>query len=86
MLHLSTSLPEKNDTSAERLFVAGRKKVDQSVIFVVWESDGAWLGYLQEYPDYWTQGKNLRDLKAHLKDLYRDITSGEFPGIQATRQ
>jgi predicted RNase H-like HicB family nuclease len=25
--------------------------------FVYWEEDGAWIGHLQDYPDYWTQGK-----------------------------
>ncbi len=43
---------------------------------VVWEEDGGWLGYLQEYPDYWTQGETHEDLRDHLKDLYLDITSG----------
>lgn len=53
-----------------------------TVKIVVWKEAGAWLGYLQNYPDYWTQGKTLRDLKAHLKDLYHDVTSGEIPGIR----
>ena len=26
------------------------------VKIVVWQEDEPWLGYLQEYPDYWTQG------------------------------
>ena len=46
------------------------------------EEDGAWLGYLQDYPDYWTQGETLDDLKDHLRDLYADLTSGEIPGIR----
>jgi predicted RNase H-like HicB family nuclease len=54
----------------------------QVVKIVVWEEDGAWLGYLQDYPDYWSQGENLDDLKDHLKDLYEDITSGAIPGIR----
>ncbi|HTU19286.1 MAG TPA: type II toxin-antitoxin system HicB family antitoxin [Gemmataceae bacterium] len=52
------------------------------VKIVVWEEDGGWLGYLQDYPDYWTQGETLEDLKEHLKDLYDDITSGAIPGIR----
>jgi len=52
------------------------------VNIVYWEEDGAWIGYLQEYPDYWTQGETLEDLKAHLKDLYQDMTSGQIPGIR----
>ena len=47
-----------------------------------WQEDDAWLGYLQDYPDYWTQGKTLDDLIEHLLDLYRDVTSGELPGIR----
>ncbi len=58
----------------------------QSVKIVVWEEDNAWLGYLQEYPDYWTQGKSLSDLKAHLTDLYRDISSREIPGIRRVEE
>lgn len=49
---------------------------------VVWEEDGTWLGYLLEYPDYWTQGESLQDLKEHLQDLYLDVTSGAIPGIR----
>jgi len=52
------------------------------VKFVHWKEERAWLGYLQDYPDYWTQGETLEDLKDHLKDLYADITSGEIPGIR----
>ncbi len=49
----------------------------QTVKFVFWEEDGGWLGYLQDYPDYWTQGDTLDDLKEHLDDLYADLTSGQ---------
>ena len=45
----------------------------QVVRIVVWQDGDAWLGYLQEYPDYWTQGESLDDLKAHLTDLYADL-------------
>ncbi|HYU33368.1 MAG TPA: type II toxin-antitoxin system HicB family antitoxin [Thermoanaerobaculia bacterium] len=54
----------------------------QTVNIVYWEEDGGWLGYLQEYPDYWTQGETLEDLQEHLKDLYKDLTSGEIPGVR----
>lgn len=43
---------------------------------VIWQEDDAWLGYLQDYPDYWTQGDSLEDLKEHLGDLYKELTSG----------
>jgi predicted RNase H-like HicB family nuclease len=54
----------------------------QTLKIVVWQEDGAWLGYLQDYPDYWTHGESFEDLKEHLKDLYQDLTSGQIPGIR----
>jgi hypothetical protein len=54
----------------------------QTVKFVYWKSNQFWLGYIQDYPDYWTQGETLEDLKEHLRDLYLDLTSGELPGIR----
>jgi predicted RNase H-like HicB family nuclease len=53
---------------------------------VFWEEGGIWLGYLQEYPDYWTQGESLVDLKEHLQDLYKDLSSGEIPGIRKVEE
>lgn len=50
--------------------------------FVYWQEEQAWLGYLQEYPDYWTQGKTLEDLQDHLEDLYWDISGGKIPDIR----
>lgn len=53
-----------------------------TVKIVFWEDASVWLGYLQDYPDYWTQGDTLDDLKEHLKDLHQDITGGAVPGIR----
>ncbi len=58
----------------------------QTVKIVYWEEDGSWLGYLQDYPDYRTQGETLDDLKAHLKDLYADVTGGDIPGIRKVEE
>jgi hypothetical protein len=52
------------------------------VKIVVWQEKDAWLGYLQDYPDYWTQGASEDDLRDHLKDLFQDLTSGAIPGIR----
>lgn len=54
----------------------------QTVKFVHWQEGDAYLGYLQDYPDYWTQGETLDDLKTHLVDLHKDIVSGELPGLR----
>lgn len=54
----------------------------QTVKIVYWQEDGGWLGYIQDYPDYRTQGDSLDDLQEHLKDLYQDLTSGQIPSIR----
>ncbi len=54
----------------------------RTVKYVYWEEDGAWLGYLQDYPDYWTQGETLEDLKEHLRDLHADLSGGQLAGIR----
>lgn len=59
-----------------------KRALGQTIKVVVWREGGSFLGYLQDYPDYWTQGKTRKDLDEHLKDLYQDITSGEIPGIR----
>ena len=45
--------------------------------FTYWKGDeGKFIGYLNEYPEYWTQGDDLEDLKAHLRDIYHEIQEG----------
>jgi hypothetical protein len=54
----------------------------QTVKIVYWQSGKFWIGHLQDYPDYQTQGKTLKELKENLRDLYRDITGGHIPGVR----
>lgn len=56
------------------------------VKIVIWEEDGGWLGYLQDYPDYWTQGESLDDLKEHLRELYDTFTDGHIPGVRRVEE
>lgn len=52
----------------------------RAVKYVYWQEGDAWLGYLQDYPDYWTQGETADDLLDHLRDLYLDLAGGHIPG------
>ena len=58
----------------------------KSVKIVVWRHGQAWLGYLQDYPDYLTQGCTRSELRENLEDLYHDITSGELEGIRKVEE
>ncbi len=50
--------------------------------YVHWQDENMWLGYLEEYPDYITQGESLEELKDNLKDIYKDLTSGSIPCVR----
>lgn len=48
--------------------------------FKYWRDGDFWVGYLEIYPDYRTQGKSQEELENNLRELYKDLTSGELPG------
>ena len=50
--------------------------------YVYWKDDDMWPGYLEEYPDYMTQGETLKELKENLKDIYHDLSSGNIPCVR----
>lgn len=50
--------------------------------YIHWQDSGMWLGYFEEYPDYLTQAESLDELEENLRDLYRDLTSGQIPGAR----
>ena len=50
--------------------------------YVYWQDDDTWLGYLQEYPDYWTQGETEEELKENLLDIYQELTDGIIPNVR----
>ncbi len=50
--------------------------------YVYWQDDDMWLGYLEEYPDYWTQGETEEELKENLLDIYQELTSGTISNIR----
>ena len=53
-----------------------------SLGYTFWQDGDYWLGYLDAYPDYMTQGTSLDDLKEHLLDLYHDLSSGAIPAVR----
>jgi hypothetical protein len=53
-----------------------------TIRYIHWQEDDMWLGYLEEFPDYRTQGASLEDLQEHLRDLHNDLTSGVIPNVR----
>lgn len=50
--------------------------------FTYYKEDDMWIGWLEDYPDYRTQGESLAELKDNLKDIYFELTSGNIPGVR----
>jgi predicted RNase H-like HicB family nuclease len=61
-------------------------KLMQGLRFVYWQDAEFWLGYLEEYPDYLTQGTSLDDLKEQLRDLWTDLAAGHIPAARRVGQ
>ena len=50
--------------------------------YIYWQDGDMWLGYLQEYPDYMTQGESVDELKENLKDVYEELISENIPSVR----
>lgn len=53
-----------------------------SIKYIYWLDEGMWLGDLEDYPDYWTQGVTKEELEEHLFDVYKELTSGNIPAVR----
>ena len=47
--------------------------------FFYFQEENMFIGWLEEFPDYKTQGVTLNELKENLKDIYDDLTGGHIP-------
>ncbi|MCW5960293.1 MAG: hypothetical protein KIS76_09030 [Pyrinomonadaceae bacterium] len=44
------------------------------------------IGYLNDYPDYQTQGRSKEELIEHLKDLLQDLESDEVQYVKKVEE
>lgn len=47
--------------------------------FTYWQDGDFFIGFLNEYPDYQTQGATKEELAENLKDLLVDLESDQVP-------
>ncbi len=50
--------------------------------FTFYQEDEMWVGWLEEFPDYRTQGGTLEELKENLQDISKELTSGRIPCVR----
>lgn len=54
----------------------------KAIKYIYWQDEDMWLGYLEEFPDYWTQGETIEELEQNLRDIYQELASGSIPHIR----
>ena len=54
----------------------------ETIKFVYYQENKIYIGWLEDYPDYRTQGTTLEELKENLKDIYEDASTGKIPYIR----
>ena len=54
----------------------------RAIKYIYWQEEDMWLGYLEEYPDYWAQGETIEELEENLRDIYRELSSGHIPHVR----
>ncbi|PYS46790.1 MAG: hypothetical protein DMF68_18080 [Acidobacteria bacterium] len=50
--------------------------------YTFWQDGDFFIGYMNDYPDYQTQGYSKEELLENIKDLLSDIESGKVPFIR----
>ncbi len=58
----------------------------KTVQYTFWQDGEFFIGHLNEYPDYETQGYSKEELIENLKSLLVDIESGEIPFIKKVEE
>lgn len=58
----------------------------RNVKYTFWQDGEFFLGYLNEYPDYRSQGYSKEELMDNLKDLLVDLESGEVPFVRKVEE
>ena len=54
----------------------------ESKRFIYYKEDELFVGWLEEYPDYRTQGETMDELERNLQDIYGELTSGQIPCVR----
>ena len=50
--------------------------------YIYWKDEDMWIGYLEDYPDYMTQGKTIEELEENLRDIHDELNSGAIPCVR----
>lgn len=58
----------------------------RTVKFTSWQDSEFYIGFLNDYPDYLSQGATKEELIDNLKSLLIDFESGEIPYLRKVEE
>ena len=61
-------------------------KAMKTIKYTFWKDEEFFIGFLNDYPDYETQGLSKEELLENLKSLLIDIESEEIPFIRKVEE
>jgi len=54
----------------------------EKIRYVYYQDGKMWVGWLESYPDYKSQGKTIEELEENLNDIYKEINDGKIPQVR----
>ncbi len=54
--------------------------------YTYWQDGDFFIGHLNEYPDYETQGYSKDELTENLKDLLTDLEANQIPFVRRVEE
>ena len=82
--NLETAMRNRGNPTLKQASVRGILNHMNPIRYIYWQDGDMWLGHLEEFPDYMTQGSDLEELQNNLRDIYDDLTGGNC-GAQPAR-
>ncbi len=58
----------------------------RTIKFTFWQDGDFFIGFLNNYPDYETQGMSKEELVDNLKSLLIDLESGQIPFVRKVEE
>lgn len=58
----------------------------RTIKYTTWQDGEFFIGFLNDYPDYQTQGYSKEELVENLKSLLEDLESGEVPYVRKVEE
>ncbi|MDD5033820.1 MAG: type II toxin-antitoxin system HicB family antitoxin [Methylococcaceae bacterium] len=58
----------------------------RTIKFTSWQDGDFYIGFLNDYPDYLTQGMSKQELADNLKSLLVDLESDQIPYVRKVEE